>query len=91
MIYAMPPKEPKLQSWEFQKETEEIWRHKVYLNSGWNSPNLGNLVFEIHEANRSLNYFNQQWSFARHIMIQLLKIKNKERILKATRKKKRRL
>lgn len=55
-----------------------------------NFPNLGMFIFEVLEANRSLHYSTPKWSFPKHIIIQLLKIK-KLRILKAARKKKKKI
>ena len=49
-----------------------------------NVPNLGrDIVIQVHEAYRCANRFNPKKTSLRHI--KLLKIQDKERILKATR------
>lgn len=54
-----------------------------------NFPNMGrDLEIQLHEANRSPNKFNLRRSSLRRIMIQLLKIKDTKKMLKATREKK---
>lgn len=52
-------------------------------------PNLGRcLDTQDHETNRSFYYLNAKTSSLRHLIMKPSKIKNKERILNATRKKK---
>jgi len=52
-------------------------------------PNLGrDLDIQVNEAHRSPNKLNLKIWFRRHIKIKMSKSKDKERILKATRKKK---
>lgn len=54
-----------------------------------NSPNLGrDLDTQVHETHKSVNDFNPKTSSPRHIIINLSKIKDKEKISKAARRKK---
>lgn len=49
--------------------------------------NLGQLTIQVNKANRAPHYFNSKQSSPRHIIIQLTKTKDKERLLKAVRNK----
>ena len=54
-----------------------------------NFPNLRNkLDLRIQEVNRTPNYLNQERPSARHIVLKVLKINDKERILMVAREKK---
>ena len=67
-----------------EKAVESLFREIMDENF----PNMGrDLEIQLHEANRSPNKFNLRSSL-RHIMIQLLKIKDTKKMLKATREKK---
>ena len=52
-----------------------------------NFPNLKDTDIKIQEAQRAQNKLNPNRSTPRHIIIKMAKVKNKERILKATREK----
>ena len=72
-----------------QKEKRKR-RQKVYFKKKIAEifPNLGKVLdIQVHEAHRSVNKINLKRSSPRHIIIKLSKIKDKERILKATREK----
>ena len=51
-----------------------------------NVPNLKETDIKIQEAQRALNKLNPNRPTPRHIIIQMAKVKDKERILKAARK-----
>ena len=53
-----------------------------------NFPSLGKEIdIKVREAQRVPNKINPKWPTPRHIIIKMPKIKDKERILKAARKK----
>ena len=54
-----------------------------------NFPNLKDTEFRIQEGQRAPNKLNPNRPTPRHITIKMAKVKNKERILKATREKQR--
>ena len=69
---------------EEKKGTEKIFEEIIVENF----PNMGKeMVSQVQEAQRVLYRINSRKNTPRHILIKLLKIKYKEKILKATREK----
>ena len=84
-------KEPICELLEFQKEKRgRVGAESLFKEiMAENSPNIGkDLDSQVHEPYKSPNKINLNRSSPRHIITKLLKIKDKERILKEAREKK---
>ena len=69
---------------ERQQETENLFENIMTENF----PNLAKEIdIQVQDAQRVPNKINPKWPTPRHIIIKMPKIKDKERILKAARKK----
>ena len=67
-----------------EKEIENIFEEIIFEE---NFPNLKETDIKIQEAQRAPNMLNPNRHTPRHIIIKTAKVKGKERILKAPRKK----
>ena len=71
---------------EREKGSESLFKEIIAENF----TNLGKeLYIQVHEAKRTSNYLNTERSSPRYIILKLLKLNDKERILKAAKGKKR--
>ena len=69
---------------ERERTRENIWREIIAENF----PNMGKeIVNQVQEAQRVPGRINPRRNTPRHIVIKLTKIKDKDKILKATREK----